>query len=78
MRRFRIKKMTRATFAGVLIAIGSLYALSKSYDIPASMLISYLIASVLLVLAIMLAAVAVVFLIKVLARMLKKFTGNTD
>ncbi len=78
MRRFRIKKMTRATIAGVLIAVGSLYALSKSYDIPASTLISYLIGSVILVLVIMLASVTVVFIIRLLARLLKKFTDNAD
>jgi hypothetical protein len=78
MRRFKIKKMTRATVAGVLIAIGSLYALSKSYDIPVSTLVNYLIGSVILVLVIMLASVAVVFIIKFLARLLKKFTDNTD
>jgi hypothetical protein len=78
MRRFRIKKMTRATFAGVLIAIGSLYALSKSYDIPGSTLLSYLIGSVFLVLAIMLASVAVVFIIKFLARILKRLTKKND
>ncbi len=78
MRRFKIKKMTRATVAGVLIAIGSLYALSKSYAIPVSTLVNYLIGSVILVLVIMLASVAVVFIIKFLARLLKKFTDNTD
>jgi len=78
MRRFRIKKMTRATFAGILIAVGSLYALSVSYDIPGSTLISYLIGSVILVLVIMLAAVAVVFIIKLLVRLFEKFTDNTD
>ena len=78
MRRFKIKKMTRATLAGVLIAVGSLYALSKSYDIPASTLLSYLFGSVILILVIMLMSVAVVFIIRLLARILKKFTGNTD
>jgi uncharacterized membrane protein len=68
----RKARTTRATLAGVLIAIGSLYLLSVSYNIPRSTLLGWLFGSVLLIVAMMIAAVGLVVIYRLLARLLSR------
>ena len=42
--RLRIRKNTKGTLAGILIAVGSIYVLSISYDIPRETLLGFLFA----------------------------------
>lgn len=77
--RLKIRKMTRAVVGGIIIAIGSLYALSVSYDIPRMTLLGYLLGSVLLVLAMSLAAITVVFIIKLAMKFIQRLrASDTD
>ncbi len=76
--RLKMRKTTRGTLAGVMIAIGSLYALTVSYDIPRSTLVSILLGSVLLVAAMMIAAVGLVLVFRLLALVWRKLRGRQD
>lgn len=76
--RLKIRKMTRAVAGGIAIAIGSIYALSVSYDIPGMTLLGYLLGSFLLVLAMSLAAVAIVLLIKLALNFFRKLHSDSD
>ncbi len=68
--------MTRAVAGGIAIAIGSIYALSVSYDIPRMTLLGYLLGSFILVLAMSLAAIAVVFVIKFALKLIRKLRSS--
>lgn len=60
--RLKLRKKTRATLSGLLIAIGSLYALAAAYDEARDNLWRFFISSVVLLGLIMLAAIALVAL----------------
>jgi len=60
--RLKIRKSTRSTISGVLIAIASLYALASAYDEAKNNLLRFFILSVSLLLIIALLAVGVIFI----------------
>ena len=62
----------RATFAGLAIALTSLWALTVSYDISREELLGFLVGSVLLLLGVLLTAALLVSVIKVLAWLISK------
>lgn len=61
--RLKIRKNTRATIAGLLIAVASLWALSMAYEEARNNLLSFLLNTLVLLLLIMLCAVGVVAII---------------
>lgn len=73
---------TRATIGGLAIAVAALYALTVSYDITVRELAGYLLGSLAVLVGAMLAAVAVVLVVKGLrwcVRMLvEKFSGGHE
>ncbi|MDP2284746.1 MAG: hypothetical protein Q8L06_11445 [Pseudohongiella sp.] len=80
-RRRRIPFVLRATFAGLAIALTSLWALTVSYDISTEELIGFLIGSILLLLGVLISAVLLVASLKVLAFLFSKIRpapGDTD
>lgn len=76
--RIKISRKTRATLGGVLIAVASLYALSKAYDISAANLFGFLLGSVLLVVATMLIAISLVFVSKKIMGLFRRNTEAPD
>lgn len=73
--RLKIRKSTRSTISGVLIAIASLYALASAYDEAKNNLLRFFILSVSLLLIIALLAVGVIVIkvaIKALFTIVKK------
>lgn len=60
--RLKIRKSTRSTISGVLIAIASLYALASAYDEAKNNLLRFFILSVALLLLIALLAVGVILI----------------
>lgn len=62
--RFRISRRNRAVIGGLIIAMGSIYALAVSYNIPGAELLWFLTGSALVLLAAMLAALCLVLVIK--------------
>ncbi|MEX0740440.1 MAG: hypothetical protein WD071_13940 [Pseudohongiella sp.] len=70
--RYRISRRNRAVIGGVIIALGSIYALAVSYNIPGAELLWFLVGSALVLLAAMLAAMMLVLLIKGLGLMWRK------
>lgn len=71
--RYRISRRNRAVIGGLIIALGSLYALTVSYNIPGVELLWFLVGSALVLLAAMVAAVFLVLLVKGLSAMWRKF-----
>lgn len=74
--RFKIRKNTRATIAGLIIAALSLWALAMAYDEARNNLLSFLLSTVVLLLLIMLCALGVVAILhggkKLLGRLFKQ------
>lgn len=62
--RRRIPFLLRATFAGMVIALTSLWALTVSYDIPKEELLRFFIGSVVMILLVLCIAALLVVLIK--------------
>ncbi|MBU2098814.1 MAG: hypothetical protein KKD00_08625 [Gammaproteobacteria bacterium] len=62
--RRRIPFLLRATFAGMAIALTSLWALTVSYDIPKEELLRFFVGSVVMILLVLLVAALLVLLIK--------------
>lgn len=62
--RRRIPFLLRATFAGMAIALTSLWALTVSYDIPKEELLRFFVGSVVMILMVLVVAALVVVLIK--------------
>lgn len=71
-KRRRIPFLVRATFAGLAIALTSLWALTVSYDISREELLGFLVGSVLLLLGVLLTAALLVSVIKVLAWLISR------
>jgi cell division protein FtsX len=71
-KRRRIPFLVRATFAGLAIALTSLWALTVSYDISREELLGFLVGSVLLLLGVLLTAALLVIVIKVLAWLISR------
>lgn len=76
-RRRRVPFLVRATFAGLAIAVTSLWALSVSYDISREEMTGFLVGSILLLLGVLVAAALLVSCIKVLAMLFAWFKKNT-
>lgn len=76
-RRRRIPFLLRATFAGLAIALTSLWALTVSYDISREELVGFLVGSVLLLLAMLLAAALLVTVFKVTGMLISKIKSST-
>lgn len=72
MAKRRIPAQIRATLGGLAIAIGSLYALTVSYDIPRAELIRFLIGSVLVLLGAIVSAALIVLLFKSIGMVVRK------
>lgn len=62
--RRRIPFLLRATFAGLIIAMTSLWALTVSYDIPKEELLRFFIGSVVMILLVLVAAALLVVVVK--------------
>lgn len=71
-RRRLLSVKTRATLGGVAIAVGSLYALTVSYDIPQAELLRFLAGSLMLLLGAVLGAVLLIVVIKGLSALLRR------
>jgi cell division protein FtsX len=71
-KRRRIPFLMRATFAGLAIALTSLWALTVSYDISREELLGFLVGSVLLLLGVLLTAALLVSVIKILAWLISR------
>jgi cell division protein FtsX len=74
--RRRIPVLLRATFAGLAIALTSLWALSVSYDISREELTGFLVGSVLLLLGMLLSAALLVTIIKVTGMLIARIKGS--
>lgn len=70
--RFRISRRNRAVIGGLIIAMGSIYALAVSYNIPQAELLWFLVGSALVLLAAMLAALFLVLIVKGLGLMWRR------
>lgn len=75
-KRRRIPFLMRATFAGLAIALTSLWALTVSYDISREELLGFLVGSVLLLLGVLLAAALLVTFFKVVAWLISRIKGT--
>ena len=71
-KRRRIPFLMRATFAGLTIALTSLWALTVTYDISREELLGFLLGSVLLLLGVLLTAALLVSFIKVMAWLISR------
>lgn len=71
-RRRWLSVKTRATLGGLAIAVGSLYALTVSYDIPQSELLRFLAGSLMLLVGAALGAIVLVVVIKLIAVSVRK------
>ena len=71
-KRRRIPFLIRATFAGLAIALTSLWALTVSYDISREELLRFLVGSVLLLLGVLLTAALLVSVIKGLSWLISR------
>ena len=71
-RRRWLSVKTRATLGGLAIAVGSLYALTVSYDIPQSELLRFLAGSLMLLVGAALGAIVLVVVIKLSFALLRK------
>ncbi|ALO45669.1 hypothetical protein [Pseudohongiella spirulinae] len=63
-RRRLLSVKTRATLGGVAIAVGSLYALTVSYDIPQAELLRFLAGSLMLLVGAALGGILLIVVIK--------------
>ena len=72
-RRRRIPFLARATFAGLAIALTSLWALSVSYDISREEMAGFLLGSILLLLGVLVAAALLVTCIKGILLLIARF-----
>lgn len=77
-RRRRIPFLLRATFAGMVIALTSLWALTVSYDISTEELIGFLVGSILLLLGVLVAAAILVSVIKLLGLLISKLGRSSS
>lgn len=77
-RRRRIPFLLRATFAGLAIALTSLWALTVSYDISREELTGFLVGSVLLLLGMLLMAALLVTIIKVTGILISRIKGSNS
>lgn len=76
--RFRLSRRNRAVIGGLIIALGSIYALAVSYNIPGAELLWFLVGSALVLLAAMLAALCLVLVVKGLGMVWRRLLpGNT-
>ncbi len=69
--RLKIRKNTRATIAGLMIAVASLWALAMSYDEARNNMFSFFLSTLVLIVIVVLCAVAVVAALYGLKRLLK-------
>jgi len=76
--RFRISRRNRAVIGGLVIALGSIYALAVSYNIPGAELLWFLVGSALVLLAAMLAALFLVLIVKGLGLMWRRLLPATQ
>ncbi len=76
--RFRISRRNRAVAGGVIIALGSIYALAVSYNIPQAELLWFLVGSALVLLAAMLTALLLVLLVKGLGMMWRRVLRGSN
>lgn len=76
--RRRIPFLVRATFAGLAIAVTSLWALTVSYDIPKEELLRFFVGSVVMILAVLLAAALLVVLIKLPGIIIGRLRKGSD
>lgn len=76
--RFRISRRNRAVIGGLIIALGSIYALAVSYNIPGAELLWFLVGSALVLLAAMLAALCLVLVVKGLGMMWRRLLPGDD
>lgn len=74
--RFRISRRNRAVIGGLIIALGSIYALAVSYNIPGVELLWFLVGSALVLLAAMVAALFLVLLVKGLGMMWRRLLSR--
>lgn len=75
-KRRRIPFLLRATFAGMAIALTSLWALTVSYDIPKEELWRFFVGSVVMIVLVLLAAALLVVLIKLPAIIINRFRNK--
>lgn len=75
--RFRVSRRNRAVIGGLIIAMGSIYALAVSYNIPRAELLWFLVGSVLVLLAAMIAALFLVLIVKGLSLMWRRLLPGT-
>lgn len=76
--RRRIPFLVRATFAGLAIALTSLWALTVSYDIPKEELLRFFVGSVVMILAVLMAAALLVVLIKLPGIIISRLRKSSD
>ncbi|MDO9520135.1 MAG: hypothetical protein Q8K97_01325 [Pseudohongiella sp.] len=74
--RRRIPFLVRATFAGIAIALTSLWALSVSYDISAEELLQFFIGSVLMIAGVLVLAALLVAVIKLPGIIVRRIRGK--
>lgn len=74
--RLKIRKSTRATISGIMIAIACLYALAMAYDEARDNLLRFFVSTLLLVVIVMGGAIAVVALWRLLRFLLGKATKS--
>lgn len=70
--RYRILRRNRAVIGGLIVALGSIYALTVSYNIPGAELLWFLVGSALVLLAAMLAALLLLVVVKGLRLMWRR------
>lgn len=76
--RYRISRRNRAVIGGLIIALGSIYALAVSYNIPGAELLWFLVGSALVLLAAMLAALILVLMVKGLGLMWRRLLPGIE
>lgn len=74
--RLKIRKSTRATLSGIMIAIASLYALAMAYEEARDNLLRFFVGALLLVVIVMGGAIAMVALWRILRFLLAKISRN--
>ncbi len=76
--RLKIRKNTRATIAGLLIAVASLWALSMAYEEARNNLLSFFLNTLVLLLLIFLCAAAVVAILHGIKKVLNWLLNKND
>lgn len=69
--RLKIRKNTRATIAGLLIAVASLWALAMAYDEARNNMFSFFLSTIVLIAIVLICAIAVVAALYGLKRLLR-------